>query len=107
MVAGAAGRPCPRRAEAVRTTSTIGAVEGSIIAAVMVTQTPMNQARPPRSVPGPSSMPRIRSIVTTQVTSATARSAATVRTGLRRTGRPPPPPARRQPSAAEYSNLDS
>jgi hypothetical protein len=40
--------------------STIGADEGSIIAAVIVTQIPRNQPSPPRSVPGPASIPRIR-----------------------------------------------
>ena len=52
--------------------STIGATDGSIIAAIIVTQMPMNQPSPPRSVPGPASIPRIRSIVTTQETSASA-----------------------------------
>src|SRR5215207_2903271 len=68
--------------ETRRTTSTIGAVEGSIIAAIIVTQTPMNQPSPPRSVPGPASIPRIRSIVTIHVTSAAASSAATTSAGL-------------------------
>jgi hypothetical protein len=39
--------------------STIGAAEGSIIAAVIVTQMPRYQPRPPRFVPGPASIPRI------------------------------------------------
>ena len=81
VTAGGAGRP-PRPADARRTATTIGAVEGSIIAAIIVTQTPTNQPRPPRSVPGPASMPRMRSRVTIQVTSATPSSAATVRAGL-------------------------
>ena len=40
--------------------STIGAADGSIIAAIIVTHTPTYQPSPPRSVPGPASMPRIR-----------------------------------------------
>ena len=93
------------------TTSTIGAAEGSIIAAIIVTQTPTNQPRPPRSVPGPASMPRIRSIVTIQVTSAAASS----RRGDQRPGRgaaerAAPVPTGRPPvssSAEEYSKVDS
>ena len=40
--------------------STIGSADGSIIAAIIVTQTPSYQPRLPRSVPGPASIPRIR-----------------------------------------------
>lgn len=68
----------PPRGRGARTASTIGAVEASIIAAVMVTQAPVNQTSPPRSVPGPASMPRIWATVTAQVTSATASRAARV-----------------------------
>src|SRR6266487_2465981 len=47
-----------------------GAAEGSIIAAVIVTQIPRYHPSPPRSVPGPASIPRIRSTVTAQATAA-------------------------------------
>ena len=66
--------------------STIGETDGSIIAAIIVTQMPMNQPRPPRSVPGPASIPRIRSTVTTQETSASARSSVAMLSGLSRSG---------------------
>src|SRR2546423_14689023 len=46
--------------------------DGSIIAAIIVTQIPTYQPSPPRSVPGPASMPCMRSIVTSQATSAAA-----------------------------------
>ena len=49
---------------------TIGDTDGSIIAAIIVTQIPTNQPSPPRSVPGPASIPRMRSTVTIQETSA-------------------------------------
>jgi hypothetical protein len=64
--------------------STIGAADGSIIAAIIVTQIPVNQARPPRSVPGPASIPRIRSTVTIQVTSAAPSSRIATVTGVTR-----------------------
>ena len=35
---------------------TIGDTDGSIIAAIIVTQIPTNQPSPPRSVPGPASI---------------------------------------------------
>jgi hypothetical protein len=52
--------------------STIGATDGSIIAAIIVTQIPTYQPSAPRSVPGPASMPRMRETVTIHVTSAAA-----------------------------------
>jgi hypothetical protein len=60
---------------------TIGAADGSIIAAVIVTQMPRYQPRPPRSVPGPASIPLIRWAATTQATSAAASSVAATRRG--------------------------
>ena len=51
-----------------------GAAEGSIIAAIIVTHTPRYQPSPPRLVPGPASIPRIRSTVTAQAASAPATS---------------------------------
>ncbi len=39
--------------------STIGAMDGNIIAAIITTQVPMKNANPPGSVPGPASMPAI------------------------------------------------
>ena len=56
--------------------STIGAAEGSIIAAIIVTQTPRYQPSPPSAVPGPASMPAMRWTVTIQATSASPSRAA-------------------------------
>ena len=50
--------------------------DGSIIAAVIVTQTPTNQPSVPRSVPGPASIPRIRTSSTAQAASVAPSSAA-------------------------------
>src|SRR3954454_19118019 len=49
------------------------------MAAVIVTQIPRYQPKPPRSVPGPASMPRIRSTVTAHATAAPATSRIAVR----------------------------
>jgi hypothetical protein len=65
----------------------IGTTEGSIIAAIIVTQTPRYQPSPPRSLPGPASMPRIRSTVTIQVTRAAASRKTLIEIALSRTGR--------------------
>src|ERR671918_1032162 len=56
--------------------ATVGATDGNIIAAIITTQTPTNQPSVPRSVPGPSSIPRIRSTVDHHATAASARSRA-------------------------------
>src|SRR4029453_2258769 len=56
-----------------------GTAEGSIIAAVIVTQSPRYPPSPPRSVPGPASIPRIRSTVTAHATTAPATSTTVVR----------------------------
>jgi hypothetical protein len=61
--------------------NTIGATDGSIIAAIIVTQTPTYQPRPPRSVPGPASIPCIRSTVTIQAARAAARRCAAIPIG--------------------------
>ena len=87
---GGRGVRPPRPTAAARTATAIGSVDGSIIAAIIVTQRPMNGTSAPGSVPGPSSMPRIRHSETAQVTSATARSAATVRAAPARGGGAPP-----------------
>ena len=68
-----------RRRASRATRRTAGAAEGSIIAAVIVTQIPRYQPIPPRSVPGPASMPRIRSTVTAQAATAAATSRTVVR----------------------------
>src|SRR5712691_3936784 len=76
----------PRRARSAETlskSSTIGATDGSIIAAIIVTQTPRYQPSPPRSVPGPVSIPRIRCTVTIQVASAAASTTVLTTNGLR------------------------
>ena len=58
----------------------MGAAEGSIIAAIIVTQMPRYQPSPPRSVPGPASIPRIRWTVTIQAASDAASSVPATRT---------------------------
>ena len=60
--------------------SVVGAADGSIIAIVIVSQMPTNQANDPRSVPGPASIPRICWTATAQATSAAASTA--VRTNV-------------------------
>src|SRR5215211_6073814 len=55
--------------------------DGSIIAAVIVSQIPRYQPGPPRSVPGPASIPRMRCTLTTQATSAAEISRTAERTG--------------------------
>ena len=59
--------------------SAMGAAEGSIIAAIIVTHRPRNQPSPPRSVPGPASIPRMRSRVTIQATSAPPSTSVAIR----------------------------
>jgi hypothetical protein len=54
-----ADREGQRGRTAARVNTTIaGSADGSIIAAIMVVQTPRNQPSAPRSVPGPASIPR-------------------------------------------------
>src|SRR4051812_12739235 len=60
--------------------STTGAADGNIIAAVIVTQIPTYQPRPPRAVPGPMSMSRMRATSTSHVASDAAASAAATAT---------------------------
>ena len=69
----------------------------------------MNQPSPPRSVPGPASIPRIRSIVTIQVTSDAATSPVAITTGPGPSRRAPVPirPDTGQPSPDEYAKVDS
>src|SRR3954447_3527993 len=55
----------------------VGASDGSIIAAIITTQTPRNQPSAPSADHGPSSMPSIRSAVHHQPTAASAKSSAT------------------------------
>src|SRR5436190_16420867 len=50
--------------------TTIGAIEGNIIAAIITTQAVSQKPRAPGSVPGPASMPAIRSPVTAQAIAA-------------------------------------
>src|SRR4051795_581614 len=57
--------------------ATVGATDGSIIAAIITTQAPRNQPKPPRPVQGPASMSRIRTPVDHQATAASAKSTAT------------------------------
>jgi hypothetical protein len=42
----------------------VGASDGSIIAAIITAQAPVNHPSVPRRVPGPASIPAIRSAVT-------------------------------------------
>src|SRR3954451_13596972 len=57
--------------------ATVGATDGNIIAAIITTHTPRNQPSAPSAVPGPSSMPAIRSAVDHHATAASANSSAT------------------------------
>src|SRR3954469_19944552 len=70
--------------------ATVGAADGSIIAAIITTHTPRNQPSAPSAVPGPASMPAIRSAVDHHATAASAAPPA-------RPAPPPPPP--RAPAA--------
>ena len=55
---------------------TVGATDGNIIAAIITTQMPRNQPSVPSAVPGPSSIPAMRSAVDHQATAASANSRA-------------------------------
>ena len=57
--------------------TTIGAIEGNIIAAIITTHTPMKNPSVPGSVPGPASMPLMRLSVSAQATAARMTSRAT------------------------------
>jgi hypothetical protein len=86
----------PRRARSAETrwkSSTIGAADGSIIAAIIVTQTPTYHPSEPRSVPGPASIPRILAAVTIQVASAAAISSVTTVSGRSRPSGEPRAPS--------------
>src|SRR4051812_6632729 len=54
--------------------TTIVAIEGNIITAIITTQAVTQNPSPPRSVPGPASMPPIRSPVIAQATAASSSS---------------------------------
>ena len=56
--------------------ATVGATDGNIIAAIITTQTPRNQPSAPSAVPGPSSIPAMRSAVDHHATAASANSSA-------------------------------
>ena len=58
--------------------ATVGATDGNIIAAIITSQMPRNQPSVPKSVPGPLSIPRIRSTVNHH-----ARTASTSRSAMR------------------------
>jgi hypothetical protein len=72
----------------VENINTAGAADGSIIAAVIVTQIPRNQPSAPRSVPGPASIPRIRSTSAIHARSAVPTREAASAGRLRRLRRP-------------------
>src|SRR5215207_699387 len=78
--------------------ATVGATDGSIIAAIITAHAPRNQPSVPSPVHGPLSMPRIRSPVDHQPMPASAKSAATsasrARTATNAGARPAPPRAR-------------
>src|SRR5919106_610595 len=57
--------------------ATVGDTDGNIIAAIITIHTPRNHPSAPRSVPGPSSIPRMRSTVDHQATTARAKRSAT------------------------------
>src|SRR5215210_7544724 len=77
--------------------ATVGATDGNIIAAIITIQTPRNQPSAPSCVPGPSSIPAMRSAVDHHATAASAsrraispsRARAAANAGAR-----PRPPAR-------------
>ena len=71
-----------RRTEAAKTAAA-GASDGSIIAAIIVAQTPANQPTEPSAVPGPASIPVIRSAVDHHANPAAASTAATIASSLR------------------------
>src|SRR4051812_41552531 len=54
--------------------ATVGATDGNIIAAIITTHTPRNQPSAPSAVPGPSSIPAMRSAVDHHATAASANS---------------------------------
>src|SRR3954468_11610515 len=56
--------------------ATVGATDGNIIAAIITTPTPRNQPNAPSSVPGPASIPPMRSAVDHHPIAARAKSAA-------------------------------
>src|SRR5919106_3642307 len=56
--------------------ATVGDTDGNIIAAIITIHTPRNQPTAPRSVPGPSSIPRMRSVVDHHASAARPNSAA-------------------------------
>src|SRR3954447_13045300 len=56
---------------------TVGATDGNIIAAIITAQTPRNQPSAPSGVPGPSSIPLIRSAVDHHATAPRPNSSAT------------------------------
>src|SRR5579863_9622591 len=57
--------------------ATVGATDGTIMAAIITTQIPRNQPTPPKALQGPLSMPRISCAVHHHPTPAPARSSAT------------------------------
>src|SRR5258705_3248451 len=72
--------------------ATVGATDGNIIAAIITSQMPRNQASVPNSAPGPASMPRIRSTVNHHARTARSNNSAMSPTRLRaavKTGRSP------------------
>ena len=71
-----------RRTNAAKTAA-VGASDGNIIAAIIVAHTPVNQPTEPRAVPGPASIPAIRSAVDHHANPAAASSAATIPSSVR------------------------
>src|SRR5215207_693088 len=65
----------PRRAMRAYS-ATVGDTDGNIIAAIITIHTPRNQPTAPRLVPGPSSIPPMRSAVDHQASAARPNSAA-------------------------------
>src|SRR3954452_11344166 len=56
--------------------ATVGATDGNIIAAIITTHTPRNQPSAPSAVPGPSSIPAMRSAVDHHAIAASPNSSA-------------------------------
>src|ERR671919_198340 len=75
VVPDGASRPCRRFPSSIRACiTTIGAIEGNIIAAIITTHAVTQKPSVPGSVPGPASMPAIRSSVSTQARAASTSS---------------------------------
>src|SRR4051794_30200932 len=79
--------------------ATVGATDGNIIAAIITTHTPRNQANPPSPVHGPASMPRIACAVHAHPAPARTKSVSTRPSRVRTAASAGPGPPRAAPFA--------